>query len=100
MKQFIGIGFLIFITVTGWKLGEHMSSDAVGMALGVIFGLIAGIPAALIALVANNQQVTNHYYITEAEQPAAVAPVALLPQTQKPVIILPSQPQKRIEVER
>lgn len=62
MRKLVGISFLLFVCVAGWKIGEHMSTDALGLALGVIFGMMAGIPAALIALSARPGEVHNHYH--------------------------------------
>lgn len=62
MRKFIGISFLFFVCAAGWKIGEHMSTDALGLALGVIFGMMAGIPAALIALSVRPREVHNHYH--------------------------------------
>ena len=56
MKRFLGLALLIFVAVAGWRIGELLSTDALGMALGVIFGMMAGIPAALIALSASRMQ--------------------------------------------
>lgn len=56
MRKFLGIALLIFVAVAGWRIGELLSTDALGMALGVIFGMMAGIPAALIALSASRIQ--------------------------------------------
>lgn len=62
MRKLVGISFLLFVCAAGWKIGEHMSTDALGLALGVIFGMMAGIPAALIALSARPKEVHNHYH--------------------------------------
>lgn len=35
-----------------WQLGEKLSPDALGMMVGLIFGALAGIPAALLVLYA------------------------------------------------
>ena len=56
MRRFLGLALLIFVAVAGWRIGEILSTDALGMALGVIFGMMAGIPAALIALSASRMQ--------------------------------------------
>ena len=69
MKRFLGIGFLVLVSAAGWKVGEHMSTDALGMALGVIFGMMAGIPAALIALSASRNVRHDHYHHRDNETP-------------------------------
>ena len=62
MKKLIGISFLLFVCAAGWHIGAVMSTDALGMALGIIFGMMAGIPGALIALSARPREVHNHYH--------------------------------------
>ena len=42
-----------FVTGLLWWIGEHLSSDAVAMALGLGFGVLSGIPAAALVLVAS-----------------------------------------------
>ena len=37
-----------FVGVLAWQIGSRLSTDAVGMAVGLIFGVLAGIPAALL----------------------------------------------------
>jgi len=44
---------LIGVGVGAWQIGEKLSSDAVSMAVGVLFGILAGIPTALLVLVGN-----------------------------------------------
>lgn len=44
------------VIVAAWQIGERMNTDALGMALGVIFGMMAGIPAALIAVTARRNE--------------------------------------------
>ena len=43
----------VFVTGFLWWLGEHLSSDAIGMALGLGFGVLAGLPAAALVLIAS-----------------------------------------------
>ena len=37
-----------------WVLSRTLSSDAVAMSLGVMFGILAGIPTALLAMASGN----------------------------------------------
>lgn len=55
MKYLFGTAALIFVASTGWHIGGRLSTDAIGMALGILFGIMAGIPAALIVLAAKKQ---------------------------------------------
>lgn len=59
MKQFsLGVGLVLLAFLT-WRLGSSLSSDALGMAVGVLFGVLAGIPSAL--LVAASQRRRRPY---------------------------------------
>ena len=45
-------GVLLLGAVGVWHLGEKLSPDALGMMVGLLFGMLAGIPAALLTLYA------------------------------------------------
>lgn len=62
MKHLPTAIFLIVVAIVGWKIGSVLSRDTLSMALGVIFGMMAGIPAALIAVSLKRQ--------VPAEQPS------------------------------
>ena len=51
MKYFCGLIALIVVGIVAWRIGEALSSDAISMAVGVLFGVLAGIPTALLVLV-------------------------------------------------
>ena len=93
MKRLIGISFLLFVCAAGWHIGSVMSTDALGLALGIIFGMMAGIPAALIALAARPREVHNHYH--------APAPQKAQEETQKIItgplytVVMPSLPVRK-----
>jgi|JI10StandDraft_1071094.scaffolds.fasta_scaffold111029_1 hypothetical protein len=98
MKKLFGIGFLMLVSVAGWKIGEHMSTDALGMALGVIFGMMAGIPVALIALAARPKEVHNHYHAPSPQKTQEEPKKALADATRYTVVIpaLPTTEHKQI----
>lgn len=50
MKKFGGLIGLVFVGVLAYRLGDFVSHDVVTMAIGVLFGVMAGIPAALLML--------------------------------------------------
>lgn len=56
MKRLIVLAGLVFIGVMAWRIGERLSADAIGMALGVLFGIVAGLPVALLVLAANRRR--------------------------------------------
>jgi hypothetical protein len=98
-----------------WHVGAHASPGTLDLALGVIFGMMAGIPAALIAFAASNrpQQPVHHRVdiYTHIAQDATVQPNSLPTRTiaqvqpqkyqvidESRVIVLPVATQSRIEV--
>jgi hypothetical protein len=50
MKRLVVAAVLVFVAVFAWRIGEKLSADALGMAAGVLFGVLAGVPMALFAL--------------------------------------------------
>ena len=50
MKHLIGLIILGFVGYMGLRIGGELSSDAFGMAIGMLFGIMAGIPTALLVL--------------------------------------------------
>lgn len=104
MKRVIGIGFLFAVGFVGWKAGEAMNPQSVGVALGVIFGMMAGIPAALIAFAARRVQGQRlDIYHHDAQPSKPVAALAVKPQSYIVIEDLPALAtvgQGRIEVKR
>ena len=56
MRKFVMLAGLVMLGVFAWRLGESLSSDALGMAVGMVFGILAGIPAALLVLATSNRR--------------------------------------------
>lgn len=54
--KLIGFGVLAFVGWAGWHIGRNISSDALTLALGMVFGSMAGIPAALIVVTAGRKE--------------------------------------------
>lgn len=65
MKRFMFFGALLLLGVAAWRVGNALSSDAIGLALGVVFGVMASLPGALLVLVAARRQAER----AEASQP-------------------------------
>ena len=56
MKQFsLGVGLCILAFLV-WRFAMSLSSDALGMAVGVVFGILAGIPTALLVLASQRRR--------------------------------------------
>lgn len=61
MRRIIGITAMAFAGFLAWHIGNRLSTDAVGMGVGLIFGVLAGVPAALIILMAPRPQQDDGY---------------------------------------
>ena len=53
MKRTIATGILVIVGVLAWQIGAKLSADAIGMGVGVLFGVMAGIPTALLLMAHN-----------------------------------------------
>jgi len=76
VRRFSGVIVLVAIAVVGWQIGGILSHDALSLMLGVIFGIMAGIPAALVALSGNRtvrHEHTHHLVRDEAPKPVPMA---------------------------
>ncbi len=56
MKKLLICTVLLFVAIVGWRISERLSSDAVGMGIGVLFGVMAGVPAALLVLASDRNR--------------------------------------------
>jgi hypothetical protein len=50
-----------------WQIGGKLSADAVGMAVGVLFGILAGIPTALLLVYALRRQEAAEQEVEEVQ---------------------------------
>ena len=104
MKHLPAAIFLIVVAIVGWKIGSVLSRDALSMALGVIFGMMAGIPAALIAVSLKRQVPAEQPSNQQGERPLLPAPVPA--PRPKIIIVQPERAllsagnQQRIEVKK
>ena len=90
MKRMFFLILLVFVGVAAWRISERLSADALGMALGVFFGVLAGIPVALLVIAASRRREDHAEENTAAgrrghELPHQAYPAAL---QQPPVIVL------------
>ncbi len=53
MRRFLVMVLLVFVGAAGWRIGGRLSIDALGMAVGIVFGVLASVPAALLVLAAS-----------------------------------------------
>ena len=52
VKRLAFVGGCIALGAGAWGVASVMSSDAIGMIIGLLFGILAGVPPALLVLVA------------------------------------------------
>lgn len=56
MRRTIVVGVLVACGAVAWWLGEHLSTDAVALLLGLFFGLTVGLGCALLVGVARQRE--------------------------------------------
>ena len=78
MKKIVVLLLLAFVGAAGWSVGNQLSSDALGMSVGILLGVLAGLPVALLVIAAGRR--SERY-----EQPEPYYPQQ---QAQAPVIML------------
>lgn len=61
MKNFLILVALVFVGVVGWRLSDVISRDAVIMAIGFLFGALAGVPAALLVVASQRRREQPEY---------------------------------------
>lgn len=50
MRYLLVLMVLLAAGVGAWQIGNRLSTDAVGMGVGLVFGVLSGVPAALLVL--------------------------------------------------
>ena len=56
MRNVIILIVIVLIGAAGWRIGGRLSPDAMGLATGVVFGVLAGLPTALLVLASNRNR--------------------------------------------
>lgn len=54
--KFWGLTGIVLVGVLAFLVGQRLSADAVGMAIGVLFGVLASIPAALLVIASGRRR--------------------------------------------
>lgn len=88
MKYLIALIVIIIGGLFAWGLASNLSADALGMAVGMIFGILAGVPSALLVLAANRRDTGSRYDDDDAPRQAPAWQPAVI------VIAAGSQPQQ------
>lgn len=50
MRYLLGLAVVVVLGFLAWQVGATLSTDAVGMGIGLVFGVLAGVPAALLVV--------------------------------------------------
>ncbi|MCB0132510.1 MAG: hypothetical protein KDD78_16730 [Caldilineaceae bacterium] len=92
MKKFVLLATLVFLGAVGWQIGSRLSSDAVGMGVGVLFGVMAGLPMALLVLASGRRRQEESGWSDDGRggrvRQQQMLPYGGYPQQQPPVIVL------------
>ena len=56
MKQIAVVLALLIAGVLAWLFASRLSADALGMAVGLLFGVLAGVPTALLVLASGRRR--------------------------------------------
>lgn len=56
MKKWFGLAIVVFVGTAGWRVGDILSPDALSMGVGVLFGVLAGIPTALLVMAGSRRR--------------------------------------------
>lgn len=75
MRFIAGLIVLIFVGVSGWFVGSQLSPDAIGMAVGILFGIMASIPVMIMVLASRNQ--ADQFYGQHQPEPPAPPQVTI-----------------------
>ncbi|MCD6291017.1 MAG: hypothetical protein J7M34_10985 [Anaerolineae bacterium] len=67
MKRVLSLGIILFLTVLAVVIGKRMSTDAMAVVIGVIFGVAASIPTSLLIMATTRRS-------SEARPPAGRPP--------------------------
>lgn len=55
MSKVISLGVIVAMTALLWRAIDGMNREALAMAIGVLFGILAGIPMALVVLASSRR---------------------------------------------
>jgi hypothetical protein len=94
MKQLAVLALLIIGGLLAWLFASRLSADALGMAVGLVFGVLAGVPAALLVLAANRRRTPDYDDDGEEEEARRYgAPHAAHAMPFQPPVIVVASPQ-------
>lgn len=59
LKRIFILMIVVFVAVFAWRVGERISADALSMVIGIFFGTLASVPAAILVLAASRRGETR-----------------------------------------
>ncbi len=85
------IVLFVIVAAAAWRVASIISPDAIGMAVGMLFGVLSGIPISLL-IMASNRRGNRDPEDYEDEPPAPLAPapvtrVSVVPATVRSVML-------------
>ncbi|HEY66483.1 MAG TPA: hypothetical protein G4O02_18180 [Caldilineae bacterium] len=60
MKRVLAVSFVLFVITLAVVIGQRMSTDAMAVVIGVIFGVVASIPTSLLIMAASRRSSQDH----------------------------------------
>ena len=79
MKPMLLAGGIGLLGVGAWGVASVLSSDALGMVIGLLFGILAGVPSALLALATARNNAEGDPFRQPPPTAYTPPPTALLP---------------------
>ena len=80
MRQYVGLAALIFVGIGAWRIAGQLSADALGMGVGVLFGVMAGVPMALMVMASGRRRAVEEEEVYAPSPPTATALQAMAQQ--------------------
>ena len=85
MKWLIPAACLVFVVTLAVVIGQRMSTDAMAVVIGVIFGVAASIPTSLLIIAASRRSIVDRAMADRSNYERYMPPVIVLsPGTQQP----------------
>lgn len=92
MRKVAVVSIIVVVGILVWAIGSRLSADAVGMAVGMTFGVLAGVPTALLVMAGGRRHSDTEEQEEEMEhwapQRLAQGGYGYPPPYQPPVIVL------------
>ena len=88
MKKLLLLCGRVFLIALTWQIPSRVHSDAIAMAVGVLFGMLAGIPVSLLVLASQRRSEPRDMYAPGQRYDGP-------PHRQPPVVVLMSGAQQQ-----